>query len=120
MRINNFYLTIGFCLGLLSCQTKTVEKEVPPQLKITVVNNFGAKIAGAEVSIFEDETALIEKVPIKTIQTDNSGEVLFENLEARNYYFWVEKGNLNNLSSAASFEGVLEKNKIKTIAVTIQ
>lgn len=115
----NLILIISILLITLnSCET-IVNIDTPPQLEITVLDIDGNSVQEANVSLFETESDWKNKTnQLFTKKTNNNGIVLFENLESKIYYFYVEKLNMNNIESIAVIDKELQTNikaKIKTI-----
>lgn len=87
-------------------------------LEITVRDNLGNVVEGAEVKLFntkedyQKEQNLIEGAEI----TDEKGRVKFVNLDAKEYYVNVEKGDMNNYGAGIKTDELAPK---RTNRVTI-
>jgi len=100
---------------------KYIEVDVDPQLEITVTDMSDNIVVGATVNLFTtEEDFLLNENPIKTKTTDAAGQVLFEELNEMIYYFYAEKGELNNYYEVVTFAKSLKKNEIKTITCVIR
>lgn len=116
---NTILIALLFCT-LLGC-TKEEIIDVTPQLKIFVINQEKTKVTSAKVNLYLTEEDWLDNINvIKTLETDNNGEVFFENLEEKHYFFYVEKNNENNRYGVASIQQPLNVNEIANITVTIQ
>lgn len=72
-------------------------------LLITVLDADGSKAMDANVTLYGSQDDYNNKAnPISTATTDNLGEVYFEELELKAYWFFAEKQGRNNASSAHS------------------
>ena len=95
-------LTMGFVLLLFSCK-KTEYIESNPQMIISVVSRYMVPIEGATVTLYNTEDELhFKENALDTLQTDVSGQVLFEDLQEQRYYFYVEKDGLDNTGDIAA------------------
>ena len=110
---------LGGCNWFEETFAKKVEKDVPPQLELTVTNADGTGISDADVQLFESQADWEAKTgAVQTATTDAEGRVVFEKLQAIPYYFYVSKGNLSNLSGVAFTVEPLEVNvKIKVVTI---
>ena len=118
-KISFFALAIIISSG---CTKKEyVEVDVAPQLEIMVTDISDDPVSGAAVTLFETESDFYENEnPVKTSVTDAAGKVLFEELNETIYYFYAEKGDLNNFYEVMTFNDPLSKNEIKTITCIIR
>lgn len=115
-----FSLFLFICLILISCG-KTEYLDNAPQLEIHVTNQQGQIVSGATVSLFSNEDDWKQsKGIIYLTQTNANGSALFEELEERNYYFLVEKEELNNKNEVAYFTDPLKTNVKAIINVIIR
>lgn len=117
-------LTLTGVLQLLisSCErTEYLEVDVAPQLEITVTDNSGNSIENATVILFDTEEKFTSNSnPIQTLVTGSNGKALFKDLNEDIYYFYVEKGALNNYYEVVTFSEPLEMNQIMTITCIIR
>lgn len=89
-------LLVGLVFLQFSCK-KTEYVEPNPQMLISVVSKYMVPVPGATIVLYNTEDELyLKENPITTVQTDPSGQVLFEDLEEQRYYFYVEKDGLDN------------------------
>jgi len=114
-------LTIVFIFVFLMGCKKYIEVDVDPQLEITVTDESANIVVGATVKLFTtEEDFLVNENSISTKTTDTAGQVLFEDLDEAIYYFYAEKGDLNNYYEVVTFAKSLKKNEIKTITCVIR
>ena len=118
-KISFFALAIIISSG---CTKKEyVEVDVAPQLEITVTDISEGPVNGARVTLYETENDFYEdQNTVKTSVTDATGEVLFDELNEKIYYFYAEKGDLNNFYEVVTFAIPLSKNEIRTITCIIR
>lgn len=81
----------------LSCSKD--EAPPPTNLQITILDEFGAKVSGATVSLYPTEKDLQNQTnPIDSMLTaGEDGTVTFNNLSVKQYYWFVQKDCKNNL-----------------------
>jgi hypothetical protein len=107
-----------FCI---SCEDDINYIDNPPQLELAVMDSDSTKIEGAIVKLFkelkdwENQTNIV-----KQGLTSNEGVIVFDSLETKSYYFYVEKGKLNNYYGTAQLGGSLSTNYKKTVKVIIK
>lgn len=117
-KLNNIAL-LALVLFLLSC-TKEEYVKPAPQLQISVISKYLTPVDGASVTLYNTEDDLNRHSnPISTLQSDQAGQVLFENLEEQRYYFYVEKDGLNNTSDVASTKNAIETGQRFEVVVKI-
>ncbi len=105
MKRKFYFLLVSVALIFQACE-KTEYVKSSPQLEITVVSGDMVFVEGATVSLFntEDDWQLKSNV-VQSLETDSKGQVLFEDLQEQKYYFFVEKGEQDNLADiAATFD----------------
>ena len=107
-------------LFFASCEKKKeVYVDNLPQLEITVLDITHTAVDGVSVTIFDNETDFKSNSNgIKTSSTDSQGKVLFTDLEEKVYYFFAEKGDMNNLKNVSVIEKQLAINvkaQVKTV-----
>ena len=89
-------------------------------LQVTVRNGLGNLEQGAKVVIYkskEDYDKLINPAT-DAVETDKSGKATFKNIEAIEYYMYVEKGDKNNSGGGEKIEK-LDPNRINKSTVII-
>ncbi len=107
-------------ISLTNCQEVEVFVDNAPQLEIHVKNKDGQNVKGASVLLFLSEEDWKNEINfIHSASTNSSGTVLFNNLEQKVYYFFVEKGEMNNLLEVATFSSPLRINEIRVIETVI-
>ena len=88
-------------------------------LQVTVRNNIGNVVEGAEVQLFTSkEDYQQETNPVGEVTyTDDKGRVKFIGIEPREYYLNVEKGDLNNYGAGIKTDSLVAKrmNKVTII-----
>ena len=113
---------ITFLALMVLCFSCTKEEYIQPapQLQIQVVSKYLVPVQEANVTLYNSEEALYLQVdPIKTLQTNEVGQVLFEDLEEQRYYFFVEKDGLNNTSDVASTKNPVQTGQRFEVVVKI-
>lgn len=112
-------LKLLILLTFVSC-SETVFVDVEPQLELVVIDSIGNYQADASVDLFETEDDFyVGKNSINSGYTDNNGTIEFEELEEKVYYFYVEKGELNNYYDVVTFSNPLNINEKRKITCTI-
>nr|WP_319571836.1 SpaA isopeptide-forming pilin-related protein [uncultured Draconibacterium sp.] len=115
----NFIAFLAFVISLLSC-TKEEYVDAAPQLFFTVVEDDLIFVEGATVSLFNNkEDWENDSNVVASLQTDAKGQALFENLDEQTYYFYVEKGDLNNLADIAALSEPLQIGRKSELFVKI-
>jgi hypothetical protein len=116
---NQIILFLLFFTLILGCK-KTIYIDSPPQLEIAVVDASNNKVLGAEVTIFLSEDDWQNKTnPVAQITSDVNGSALFTDLEETIYYFYVQKGSLDNTLATSYFQNPLKMNEIRVVQTTI-
>jgi hypothetical protein len=101
--------------------TDYVDIDVAPQLEITVTEISGIVVDSATVTLFgSQEDFLSQENILQTLITGSAGKVLFKELEEDIYYFYIEKGELNNFYEVVTFSEPLEMNHVMTITCVIR
>ena len=116
-------LTIILCIILFTgCKEKEyIYLDVNPQLEIMVKDLSGNGVVGATVKLFNSEGNFnANENPLQTEVTDQTGKVLFMELNEMIYYFYAEKGQLNNYYEVVTIAKPLRKNEIKTVSCIIR
>jgi hypothetical protein len=122
MKKTNCLILFLILLINIQCSEKEyIDVDVNPQLEIIVINTEGNVVLGTTVKLFQSEEDLISKLGELQIKTsDSEGKVVFEDLEEKNYYFYAEKGDLNNYFEVVTFSEPLVKNELKSITCIIK
>lgn len=127
MMISKVYSLVVFFL--MSCQT-VPSASVPPaddtpiqifktSLEITVRDNLGNIVDGAEVQLFKNkEDYQAEANPIQGIKyTDAKGRAKFTELDTQEYYINVEKGDMNNYGAGIKTDQLEQKRNNKVTII---
>ena len=90
-------------------------------LKITVMDDLGNFIEGADVTLYgNEEDYRAEKNPVsETLKTNEKGQVTFKKLKPKAYFVYVEKGDMNNDGGAAQ-TNPLEEGKLNKVNIIIE
>lgn len=119
MRKNLYFLLASVLLLLQACE-KTEYVESSPQLEFTVVQDNIVLVEGATVTLFDTrddwETRTNE---VQSLQTNSKGIALFEDLQEQKYYFFVEKGEMDNLSDIGATSEPLKTGQRSQVLVKI-
>ena len=110
---------LAFVFSFFGC---TREEYVPsaPQLQIQVVSKYLVPVQGADVTLYNTEDNLYHQLnPVMNLQTNEAGQVLFENLEEQRYYFYVEKDGLDNTSDVAATKNPVQAGQRFEVVVKI-
>jgi len=88
-------------------------------LQITVRDDLGNLVEGAEVQIFNNkEDYQKEENPVQGIRyTDEKGNVKFDNLDTQEYYVNVEKGDMNNYGAGIKTDELASKRNNKVTII---
>lgn len=93
---------------------------IPPIVKVTVVDNLGNHVEGAEVVLYDTKEDYEKEVnPVAKETTDSKGRVTFKKLEPKSYFIHVFKGDMNNNWSGVQTDNLLP-NKINKMIVVIE
>lgn len=91
-----------------------------PQLEFTVVTDNMIFVEGATVTLYNTREDWTQKAnPVQSLQTDSKGQVVFEDLKEQKYYFFVEKGDKNNLADIAATAEPLKMGQLSQLLVKI-
>jgi len=91
-----------------------------PQLKIIVVDASNNKVSNAIVTLFLSENDWQKKTnSVIQMNTDLNGSALFQDLEELVYYFYVQKGALDNTLGVSYFATPLKKNEVRNLQTII-
>lgn len=119
MKKLNIFAILALVLFLFSCTEKEYI-DADPQLLFTVVADNLVSVEGASVSLFNSqEDWENHSNVVASLQTDGKGQVLFENLDEQIYYFYIEKGDLNNLADIAALSEPLQIGRKSELFVKI-
>ncbi|MCK3683261.1 SpaA isopeptide-forming pilin-related protein [Maribellus sp. YY47] len=119
MKRFNLIAVLTLVLSIWSCTDEEYVKPAP-QLQIAVISKYLTPIDGANVTLYNTENDLLMKTdPISTLQTDQAGQALFENLEEQRYFFYVEKDGLDNTSDVAATKNAIETGQRFEVVVKI-
>lgn len=125
--ISKVYLLIVFFI--MSCQTvpsagvpkadDTPFQLFKTSLEVTVRDNLGNVVEGAEVMLFKNkEDYQKESNPIQGIKyTDAKGRVKYSELDTQEYYINVAKGDLNNYGAGIKTDQLAEKRNNKVTII---
>jgi hypothetical protein len=108
--------TIASVIIGLALTSFTIYQSGSTRMKITVVNEQEALIAGASVEVFKTKDSYKKEVaPVKSGITNKKGYIEFKNLEERVYYILVKKGEHNNHNGHVKTDtlSVAGKNRFK-------
>lgn len=105
MRTLLFLTAFTFLLSTTSCKKDDAENEESPTataaLEIQVLYVNSEPVVDAEVQLYGTQADYNDKSNVISTQTtDASGTVLFEKLEAKQYWWYVKKDGQDNKSSA--------------------
>ncbi|MEI7524969.1 MAG: hypothetical protein WCJ95_11605 [Mariniphaga sp.] len=113
-------LTLMLLVTLVKCKNEYVYHDIKPQLELNVKNQSGEIVTGALITLYLVKNDWSQKVNIiQTLETDSKGTALFKNLDQRIYYFFVEKGTLNNALEVSYFALPLKLNEIRVIQTIV-
>lgn len=90
-------------------------------LRITIQDDLGNNEEGALVTLFanNDDYRSSSNPVAGPLKTDKKGRVTFKDLEAKAYYVYAEKGDMNNNMLGVKTD-TLEGGKLNKIAIVIQ
>lgn len=117
--MKRLFFLLAFSITILSFSSN--ESYFPTNLKITVLNDVGTFIEGAEVTLFNsDEDYRNEtNAVMETVKTNDKGHVTFKKLEPKIYFVLVKKGDMNNDGGAAQ-TNKLEEGKLNKVNIIIE
>lgn len=112
-------LFMGLVFLQFSCK-KTEYVQSSPQILITVMDDNVVVIGGATVTLYNTKEDWSQKAnAVQSLQTDSKGQALFEDLQEQKYYFFVEKGDKNNLADIAATAEPLKMGQLSQLLVKI-
>ena len=114
-------LPILFLFIFASFQVSAVEQILPTGMRITVLSRLGNPVENAKVTVYEtrDDYENEENAIAGPAFTDKKGRVTFKNLEEKQYFIQVIKGDENNYGDAEQ-TGKLIKGKVNKFNIVIQ
>jgi hypothetical protein len=119
MRKFNLIICVVLLLSFWGC-TKEEYVLPTPQLQINVISKYLTPVPEASVTLYRNENDLrIKQDPISTLQTDPSGQVLFENLGEQRYFFYIEKDGLDNSGDVAATKDTIQTGQRFEVVVKI-
>jgi hypothetical protein len=117
MKYANLVLgAVIFCFSFISAEAQLLNTS----LTITVRDDLGNTVSGAEIQLFEtEEDYLKEKNVAFSGVSDNKGVVKLKKLKAISYYVIARKGDKDNAGGGERI-GALEDGKFNKATVIIQ
>ncbi|WP_119844844.1 carboxypeptidase-like regulatory domain-containing protein [Reichenbachiella sp. MSK19-1] len=105
---------------LLSASFQPAElRFLPTKLKITVLNELGNPVEGAEVTVFatKDDYRAETNAVLPTDKTDENGQVLFKGLDPIPYYIHADNSGQSNIGAGVLTSELKEGriNKVNTV-----
>jgi hypothetical protein len=92
-----------------------------PKLKIQVLDLEDELVENAIVSLYNSKIDWTNKTnTIAQLPTNENGIVLFEELDEKQYFFFVEKESLTNIFDIYTHETPLEINVISQMKIVIK
>lgn len=109
-----FFLSLFIGLSLASCKKKDAEPTPEPttKLELSIVDNSGAAIGDANISLYKSEQAYMQSVnAVGKYGSNAQGKCLIDNLEPIKYWIDVtdKTGALNNLNTKNQTDSALVK-----------
>ena len=113
------FLFLFFFIPLMF-QANEAEAQFTTKLRLTVLDDLGNTVEGAEVTLYKTKTDYEKEVNAvqETVLTDEKGRVTFKKLEAISYYVIVRKGDMNN-QGGGEIISALEPKKLNKANVII-
>lgn len=117
MKRFTFLLAFTFVLYSFS----STDSILPTNLKITVLDELGALVVGAKVTLYgnEEDYRNEENALSETFISNEKGQVIFKKLAPKVYFIYVEKGFMNNDGGAVQ-TNPLEKGKLNKVNIIIE
>ncbi len=96
-------------------------KPLPTSLKVTVIDNLGNFVEGADVTLFKTEDDYRNETnPVAgPIKTDAKGRVKFKDIEAISYYIHAVKGDKTNIGGGTQ-TAPLNSGRLNKVNTVIQ
>lgn len=113
------FLFLIFFIPLMF-QANEAEAQFTTKLRLTVLDDLGNTVEGAEVTLYKTKTDYEKEVNAvqETVLTDEKGRVTFKKLEAISYYVIVRMGDMNN-QGGGEIISALEPKKLNKANVII-
>ena len=113
------FLFILFFIPMIF-QANDAEAQFSTKLRLTVLDDLGNTVEGAEVTLYKTKSDYEKEVNAvqETMVTDDRGRVTFKKLEAISYYVIVRKGDMNN-QGGGEIISALEAKKLNKANVII-
>lgn len=116
----NILLLLFISLLFIQCE-KTINIDNEPQLQIKVIDVNKNPVSNAMVIIYLNEDDYKNNRNIVVVQnTNNIGNVFFENLESEKYWIRAQRGNRNNYYDFTNIQDKLSINKKDLLTITIK
>lgn len=117
--MKKLFLLILFAVGLGFMEVNA--QFVKTQLKVTVIDELGNFVEGAEIRLFANEEDFKKEVnPVgEKLITNEKGVAKFESLMPKVYYILVEKGDMNNWGGGVQTD-LLKEKKVNKINIIIE
>lgn len=115
-------LWLAFLIGVImvSC-TKTEHKDMSPQLKIIVKNHDLSIVLEATVDLYQNVDDFQQGINvIKTGITDQTGSILFSDLDEIVYYFYAEHEGKCNCYGVAATSSQIEAGYVHIVETIIE
>ena len=120
MKVKSIMLLL--LLGItISSFIPTTYQIVPTSMRITVLSRLGNPVENAKVTVYENQEDYEneENSVAGPVFTNAKGQVTIKNLEDKQYYIQVLKGDNSNYGDA-EITGKLEKGKLNKFNIVIQ
>jgi len=121
--MKNLNFTAPLFLALaITLSSYTMEYQIfPTNMRITVISRLGNPVENAHVTIYQnrEDYENEENAVAGPALTDRKGRVTFKNLEEKQYYVQVVKGDNSNYGDAEQ-TNKLEKGKMNKFNIVIQ
>lgn len=116
-----FFLFLGTCATSVLVPFEASTQLLDTKLEITVRNNLGNVVEGAEVTIYENEKNYLEQTnPVAKLTTNAKGVVLFEKLRSIAYHVDARKDLLDNSEGGTKTEVMQKGKKNKTTIIIME
>ncbi|MGF7139837.1 hypothetical protein [Roseimarinus sediminis] len=114
-----YVLLTGLVLILQGCN-ETEYVLSAPQLEFTVVTDNMVFVEGATVTLYNTKEDWTNREhAVQSLPTDSKGQVFFQDLNEQKYYFFVQKGEMNNLADIAATAESLQMGQLSQLLVKI-
>jgi len=120
MRSLRQFLLLSAALILILPACKKNDDSTSTSLKVRIIDNKGNSLPGVTVKLYTalEDLEQEEKQVSTTLTTDTTGEVVFSGLSMLKYYWYAEKGCMNNMNGILTTDK-LEAGEEKTITSTL-